>query len=74
VHNILTMILRVFDVMDAHNTAMIREKEGDMCDLLLEPEMKGMSQYLIKDLDRAYEEGYALGKANIDKIKKLIND
>ena len=72
VHNILTMILRVFDVMDAHNTEMIREKEGDMCDLLLEPEMKGMSQYVIKDLDRAYEEGYALGKENVDKIKQLI--
>lgn len=74
VHNILTMILRVFDVMDAHNTAMIREKEGDMCDLLLEPEMKGMSQYLIKDLDRAYDEGYALGKESVGKIKQLIKD
>ncbi len=72
VHNILTMILRVFDVMDAHTTRLIREREGDMCDLLLEPEMKGMSQYLIKDLDRAFNEGYEMGKANIQKIKELI--
>ena len=31
-----------------------------------------MSQYVIKDLDRAYEEGYVLGKENIQKIKELI--
>ena len=72
VHNILTMILRVFDIMDAHNTALTRKIEGDICDLLLEPEMKGMSQYLIKDLPRAYDEGYALGKENAFKIKELL--
>ncbi len=73
VHNIVTMLLRVFDVMDSNQTALTRKIEGDMCDLLLEPEMKGMSQYVIKELDRAYNEGYDIGKANIEKIKELID-
>ena len=70
--NILTLMLRVVDVMDANTTGIIKERDKDMYDLWLEPEMKGMSQYLIKDLDKAYEEGYALGKANVRKIKELL--
>lgn len=70
--NLLQLMLRVIDVMDAHTTSLLQERDGSLCDLYLEPEMKGMSQYIIKDLDRAYEEGYALGKANTDKIKELI--
>ncbi len=72
VHGILNMILRVYDIMDAQNTAHQLEKNRDVCDLLLEPEMKGMSQYLIKDLDKAFEEGYLLAKKNIQKIKDLL--
>jgi len=72
VHNIVSMLLRVFDVMDAHNTYLTRQIEGGMCDLLLEPEMKGMSQYAIKDLDKAFKEGYEAGKQNIQKIRELL--
>ncbi len=72
VHNIVSMLLRVFDIMDAHNTELSRELEGGMCDLLLEPEMKGMSQYVIKDLDKAFKEGYEAGKQNIQKIRELL--
>ena len=72
VHNIVNVLLRVFDIMDAGNTASSLERDGHLCDLLLQPEMKGMSQYVIKDLDRAFEEGYLLAKKNIDKIKSLL--
>lgn len=72
VHNIITMVLRVFDIMDTNQTNLRREIEGDVCDLLIEPEMKGMSQYLIKDLDKAFDEGYEAGRANIEKIKELL--
>lgn len=72
VHNIVTMVLRVFDIMDSHITNLTREAEGDICDLLIEPEMDGMSQYLIKDLEKAYNEGYAAGKENAPKIKELL--
>lgn len=72
VHNILSMVLRVYDIMDANQTALRRETENGLCDLLIEPEMLGMSQYVIKNLDRAYNEGYEAGKANADKIKELL--
>ena len=72
VHNIVTMVLRVFDIMDAHQTEQAREIEKGLCDLLIEPEMEGMSQYVIKDLDRAFDEGYEAGKANVEKIKELL--
>lgn len=71
-HNIITMVLRVFDIMDAHQTEQSRELENGLCDLLIEPEMKGMSQYVIKDLDRAFDEGYEAGKANMQRIKELL--
>lgn len=72
VGNIIELVLRVFDIMDTHQTELARDIENGACDLLIEPEMKGMSQYLIKDLDKAYAEGYAEGKANADRIKELL--
>lgn len=72
VHNILSMVLRIFDIMDTNQTKQMMAIDGKLCDLYLEPEMKGMSQYLIKDLDKAYEDGYEIGKQNADKIKELI--
>ena len=72
VHGILNMLLRVFDIMDSQNTAHQYERDKDMCDLLMVPEMKGMSPYLVKDLDKAFEEGYLLTKKNMDKIKSLL--
>ena len=73
VHGILNVVLRVFDIMDAGNANLRYERDGNFCDLLLEPEMKGMSQYVIKDLDKAFEEGYLLTKKNMDKIKSLLD-
>ena len=72
VGNIIEPVLRVFDIMDTNQTELWRNSEGGLCDLLIEPEMKGMSQYLIKDLDKAYAEGYAAGKENAEKIKELL--
>ena len=72
VNNILGMVLRVFDIMDANQTKLRLENEKGLCDLLIEPEIKGMSQYVIKDLNFAYDEGYKAGKANADKIKELL--
>ena len=72
VNNILSMVLRVFDIMDANQTKLRQETEKGLCDLLVEPEIRGMSQYVIKDLEFAYDEGYKAGKANADKIKELL--
>lgn len=71
-HNIFKMLLRVYDVMDANATAMRREIDGNLCDLYLEPEMEGVSVMQVKDLDKPYDEGYALGKKNAAKIKELL--
>ncbi len=70
--NLLTSTLRIFDIMDNKITHLTYEKLKDKCDLLLLPEMKGMNQYAVRDLERAYEEGYQTAKQNMDKIKSLL--
>lgn len=72
VDNILELVLRVFDIMDSQQTEMHAALDGDVADILLKPEIKGMSQYQIKDLDKAFEEGYKIGKENIYKIRELL--
>ena len=72
--NIVSLLLRVFDLMDAQQTELRNRLDNALCDLYLRPEMKGMSQYQIKDLEKAYKEGYKLGKANVQKIKELTQD
>lgn len=72
VGNILEMVLRVFDIMDAQQTAMHEKIDGKTYDMILEPVMEGMSQYAIKDLDKAFGEGYELCKKNIDKLRGLL--
>lgn len=72
VKGIIAMILRLYDIMDSNNVDMIRELNPNAYDLWIAPEIKGMNQYSTKDVERAYEEGYALTKANIDKIKQLL--
>jgi hypothetical protein len=66
------MILRVYDMMDYHTSSMMRRLDNKDCDLWLDPEMKGMNQYVVKDLDKAYQEGYECTKANMQKIKELL--
>lgn len=72
VENILSLVLRVFDIMDSQQTAMHALLDGNTADIVLKPEIKGMSQYQIKDMDRAFDEGYKLCKENLDKIKELL--
>ena len=73
VQNIIAMVLRVFDVMDAHMTALKRKVECELCDLLIEPDLTGMNGFDIKDIDKAFEEGYKSGKENVEKIKELLS-
>lgn len=74
VPNMVSMLIRVFDTLDNQLVRMERAEPDYPCDLLLEPEMKGVSQFLVKNLDKAYEEGYQLGKENADKIRELLAD
>lgn len=72
VQNIIAMILRVFDIMDTNQTMQARIIEEGLCDLLIEPQIEGLSQYVIKDLDKAFDAGYSAGKENVKKIKTLL--
>lgn len=71
--NIFAMMFRVFDIMDNNQTMLIREAERNICDLLIEPEMQGYSQYVIRNLDKIYDEGYEEGKKHVSKIKELLS-
>ncbi len=72
--NLVAMLLRVFDTLDNQNVRRERAEADYPCDLLLEPELEGVSQFVVKNLDKVYQEGYELGKANADRIKRLIAD
>lgn len=72
VKNVFSMVMRVFDMMDYNQTEMKKVITGKQNELWIEPEIKGMNQYVIKELDRAYEEGYAAAKALMPKIKQFI--
>ncbi len=70
--NIFSMIMRLFDVMDNNQTLLTRCVEKDLCDLLVTPEIFGMNQYVIKNLDKAYDEGYEEGKKHVSEIRELL--
>ncbi len=72
VNNIVSMVMRVFDMMDYNGSEMKKQLLGTENELWLVPEMKGLSQYAVKDADRAYEEGYLTTRARIQEIKDFI--
>lgn len=71
VPNIIAMILRVYDMMDCKSFTLARRVDT-ACDLWLAPPMEGMSQYELKNFDRAYEEGYRAAKERMTDIKRLL--
>lgn len=72
VSNIFTMIMRIYDIMDTQYSLVARTAEHKDYALLLEPEMNGVNPYAIKDLNKAYEEGYNVAKQQIDNIKEML--
>ena len=72
VKNIVSMVVRVFDMMDHNRNEMQKTITGCKNEVWVVPEIKGMVQYEIKNFDRAYEEGYAATKAKMQEIKELI--
>lgn len=72
VGNILSLLLRVFDLMDANQTDMRSQLEGNIADIVIKPVISDVSQYAIKELDKTYEIGYELGKQYVEKIRTLI--
>ena len=70
-YNMLSLLLRFCEIMDAEVTAL--KLPGQHPDLFLEPDMGNMSQYKFKDLDKSYESGYKCGIENMEKIKQLLS-
>ena len=69
-YNLVSLLLRTFDVMDAE---IARHKLSDeQPDIELHPDLGDMVQYKFKGMQMAYEQGYEIGKQNVDAIKKLL--
>lgn len=72
VRSMLSLTTRIFDMMDYNGTEMKRKLTARKGEIYVVPEMKGQSQYAVKDLDKAYEAGYDTAKAQMKEIKKLV--
>ena len=68
----LGALLRMIDVVDAELTKY--KTQENTANLFLEPELGDMVQYKFKGIQQAIEQGYRLGKANVQKIKELLAD
>ena len=66
--------LETFDIMDNHRTKQYREKYKKHIDFWLEPDLGDMSQYSLRQVKEAYEKGYELGKANVEAIRKALEE
>ncbi len=70
--NIVQKVLRVFDIMDYNQNENAKILMKDYYDLWLVPEMEGLSQYVVKDAEKAYEMGYEYAKQHVGEIKELL--
>lgn len=69
VKNIIQLAIRAIDVGD-HRDQNLKRK--DVPDLMLNPDLKGISQYKIAEQQFCYDTGYKLGLDNVKKIKELL--
>ncbi|MDE7083960.1 MAG: patatin-like phospholipase family protein, partial [Clostridia bacterium] len=72
VKNIVTMIMRIFDMMDYNQTELQKKIYQNENEVWLVPEMKGISQYSVKNFDETFNAGYETAKAKMPEIKELI--
>ncbi len=72
--NLIETFLRYIDVIDTRVTQGKKYSRRKDIDLWLEPELGDMDQYKVKNLAFAYDKGYELGKANVEKIARLIGE
>ncbi|MBR6702924.1 MAG: patatin-like phospholipase family protein [Clostridia bacterium] len=68
----LGVLLETIDIMDNYRTKIRREANEDLYDFWLEPDLGTMNQYLLKEVKKAYEKGYEIGKEYAPKIKKAL--
>lgn len=74
INNIVSFMFRVYDIVDAQSGSLAKEYDKEYYDLYIEPQLKGMKQYLLKDVEFAYQEGLEEGRKHVAKIKELLQD
>ena len=74
VPNIMSLISRVYELMDSSITAAEHRRCRRYVDLWLEPDLGDMVQFTFKKLDFAMDAGYAMGKEYAPKIRELIGE
>lgn len=72
VKNVFNLVTRIFDVMDNNGSEMKKKIAGQDNEVWIEPEMKGLNQYEVKNFQQAFDEGYSAAKVKMKDIKKLI--
>ena len=68
------ILLDTIDIMDNQRQPHVKKDLAGKVDLWLEPELGTMSQYMFRELDFAYRQGYEMGKENAQAIKDLLAD
>ena len=74
VSNMVSLIMRIYEIMDCANTVREQRSGRRIVDLWLEPQMEGVSQYKLKYEPSAYDAGYKIGKENAEKIRRLLSE
>lgn len=74
VSNMVSMIMRIYEIMDCANTVRDHRGSRRFVDVWVEPKMEGVSQYKLKYEPAAFDAGYAAGKANAERIRCLIEE
>ena len=72
VTNVVSLIMRTYDIMDSSKTATQKRGSRRYYDLWIEPDMGDISQYRMKFDQSIYDAGYFSGKQYADKIKALL--
>ncbi|MGN1373604.1 MAG: patatin-like phospholipase family protein [Candidatus Coproplasma sp.] len=72
VSGFVATMTRVYDMIDNNRTDYFKQIITDDKTLWIVPQMEGMSQYKIRGLDTAYNEGYELTKQLMPQIKELV--
>lgn len=68
---LVNTFLRYIDIIDTRNTVLLRAQRPYVS-LWLEPDLGGMDQYRVKNLEFAYKKGYETGKTHAEEILRLV--
>lgn len=64
------VMMETVDIMDNYRTLHQKERDKDLYDIWIEPNLGDMSQYSLKQAEFAFEKGYEIGKEYADLIAK----